>query len=67
LSNSAQVGYDFANGMAKSVTPCTLGSNPVRMLVCEVFVIGLGVKAHAKRMPSRARESNAGVWIRSSP
>src|SRR5258706_238573 len=39
----------------------SLGKSPVKMLVCELLVIGLGVKACAKRIPSFAIESSAGV------
>jgi len=46
---------------AKSVTPCTLGKRPVRIVMCEVFVIGLWVKAWVKRTPSAASVSSAGV------
>ena len=63
LQQLRQVGCVGARGTAKSVTPCVLGSRPVRMLVCEVLVIGLGVKAWVKRMPSFASPSSAGVWI----
>ena len=54
-SSSAKVGCAGDSGTAKSVTPCALGSSPVRIVVCEVLVIGLGVKAWVKRIPSLAR------------
>ena len=33
------------NSTAKSVTPCVLRSNPVRILAWELLVIGLGVNS----------------------
>ena len=43
FSKLAQVACRGESGIPKSVTPCTLGNNPVRMVVCEVLVIGLWV------------------------
>ena len=41
FSNSAAVTCCGESGIPKSVTPCTLGKSPVRIVMCEVFVIGL--------------------------
>jgi hypothetical protein len=44
-----------------SVTPCSAGLKPVKMLVWDGFVRGIGLAAFSKRTPSSARRSTLGV------